>query len=102
MGRQVELALVTRPAKDRKPRRRAAGRPFAPIEIKGEMIGLRSITYERRHVLCGKPRCRKLHGPYWYAFWKQGGRVRTAYIGREWVSLAKKAPHKLAQSGEKP
>jgi len=35
-------------------------------------------------VRCGKPDCRcasgKLHGPYFYCFWREGGRLRKAYI----------------------
>ena len=34
---------------------------------------------------CGNRRCRcsrgELHGPYWYAYWKEGGKRRQAYIG---------------------
>ena len=33
---------------------------------------------------CGKPRCRCArghpHGPYWYRFWREDGRLRKAYI----------------------
>jgi hypothetical protein len=35
-------------------------------------------------VRCGKPGCRcaggQLHGPYFYRFWREGGRLRKAYI----------------------
>lgn len=34
-------------------------------------------------VLCGKPKCSKLHGPYWYGYFEErGGRTRKVYIGR--------------------
>lgn len=34
-------------------------------------------------VLCGKGKCKLLHGPYWYAFWQgKGGRTRKVYIGK--------------------
>jgi hypothetical protein len=23
------------------------------------------------------------HGPYWYAYWKENGRTRSRYIGKE-------------------
>jgi hypothetical protein len=41
------------------------------------------VTYQLEHVLCGKPKCRKLHGPYWYAYWKRDNRVRKQYIGKK-------------------
>lgn len=54
-----------------------------------------SITYQSRLVLCGKPNCAKLHGPYWYAYWTAGGRVQTHYIGKSFQRLERKAPHRL-------
>jgi hypothetical protein len=37
-------------------------------------------------VRCGKPNCRcrrgELHGPYHYRFWREGGRLRKAYVKR--------------------
>jgi hypothetical protein len=47
----------------------------------------RSVTYELRHVLCGKKHCRKLHGPYWYGYYSKSGRVRTVYIGKHFEPL---------------
>lgn len=41
----------------------------------------RTATLRRQYVDCG--RCTKWHGPYWYAFWRVGGRVRSAYVGRD-------------------
>lgn len=38
-------------------------------------------------VLCGKKGCKKLHGPYWYAYWqgegKRGVRTQKVYVGKE-------------------
>ena len=32
---------------------------------------------------CGKANCTRCpHGPYWYAYWKEGGRTRSRYVGR--------------------
>jgi hypothetical protein len=36
-------------------------------------------------VRCGRPRCGcsrggRLHGPYQYRFWREGGRLRKAYV----------------------
>jgi uncharacterized protein DUF6788 len=37
-----------------------------------------------QYVKCGKPNCKcalgQLHGPYFAAFWKEGGRIRKRYI----------------------
>jgi len=53
------------------------------------------ITYERKAVLCGKKGCAKLHGPYWYAFWTAGGRVRSVYIGKTFRTVESKCPERL-------
>jgi hypothetical protein len=35
-------------------------------------------------VRCGRPKCRcargERHGPYFYRFWREGGRLRKAYV----------------------
>jgi hypothetical protein len=41
-------------------------------------------------VLCGKPKCERLHGPYWYGYFKEGRRSRKVYIG-------KRLPEELAR-----
>jgi hypothetical protein len=42
-----------------------------------------AVTYRREMVRCGKTACRSCpHGPYWYAYWREDGRVRSRYIGR--------------------
>jgi hypothetical protein len=53
-----------------------------------EQRRMRSATLQLELVKCGKPRCRACkaapaHGPYWYAYWKHEGRMRTKYIGKE-------------------
>jgi len=45
------------------------------------------ITYQLQYRKCGKPvcrtcRCSQGHGPYWYAYWHEGSRLRSAYIGK--------------------
>ena len=51
--------------------------PPAEKELPGK------ITYRLQQVSCGKPGCNKCpHGPYWYAYWREGGKVRSRYIGR--------------------
>jgi hypothetical protein len=40
-------------------------------------------------VQCGRPGCRcshgRLHGPYFYRFWREGGRLRKEYVKRSEV-----------------
>ncbi|MDQ4149855.1 MAG: hypothetical protein M3164_07705 [Actinomycetota bacterium] len=41
------------------------------------------VSYRLEPVNCGKPGCTRCpHGPYWYAYWREGGRLRSRYIGR--------------------
>ena len=41
----------------------------------------------QEYVKCGKPGCRRAtglgHGPYWYQYWKEGGKVKKRYLGRK-------------------
>jgi hypothetical protein len=49
----------------------------------GEEPGMPTVTYRQEQVRCGKAHCSTCpHGPYWYAYWKEGGRTRKQYIGR--------------------
>ena len=42
------------------------------------------VTYRQERVRCGKEGCARCpHGPYWYAYWREGGRVRSRYIGKD-------------------
>lgn len=58
----------------------------APIHVGG-------VTYRLQWIHCGKDRCRRLHGPYWYAYWKSKGTTRSKYIG-------KKLPADVRDQGE--
>lgn len=40
------------------------------------------LTLRLELVLCGKPKCQKRHGPYWYVCWREGRRTVKAYVGR--------------------
>jgi hypothetical protein len=53
------------------------------------------VSYRLEPVNCGKPGCSRCpHGPYWYAYWREGGRVKSKYIGRKLTvdELKLKAP----------
>ena len=42
-----------------------------------------AVTYRQERVRCGRPTCTKCpHGPYWYAYWREDGRLRSRYIGK--------------------
>ena len=42
------------------------------------------VTYRQEQVRCGKSGCTKCpHGPYWYAYYRDGKRLRSRYVGRE-------------------
>lgn len=57
------------------------------VDTKQRRDGTRFLTYQLELVRCNKPGCHRLHGPYWYAYWKRGGRTRKRYIGRVWREL---------------
>ncbi len=41
------------------------------------------VTYRQELVRCGRETCSRCpHGPYWYAYWREGGRLRSRYIGK--------------------
>jgi hypothetical protein len=43
-------------------------------------------TFRQEMIRCGKKSCRcavgKLHGPYWYAYWSEGGKTKSQYVGK--------------------
>ena len=48
----------------------------------------RKTTIREEYKRCGKPSCRcntegELHGPYLYEYWKEDGRTRSRYIGKQ-------------------
>ncbi len=52
-----------------------------------ELPSNQHITYQRQFRKCGKSSCSTCrtgqgHGPYWYAYWRDGSRLRSSYIGK--------------------
>jgi predicted ATPase/DNA-binding SARP family transcriptional activator len=52
-----------------------------------DAAGHPGVSYQQKFVRCNKPACRRCadgpgHGPYWYAFWWEGGRTRSRYLGK--------------------
>jgi len=42
-----------------------------------------AVSYRLESVKCGKPGCKSCpHGPYWYAYFREGKRLRSRYIGK--------------------
>ena len=56
--------------------------------VETQRIGDRLYQLER--VRCGKVGCKcagvqgELHGPYWYAYWRDEGKLRSRYVGKQW------------------
>ena len=48
-----------------------------------DVPGMPAVTYRQQEVRCGRDCTACPHGPYWYAFWKEGGRTRSQYIGNQ-------------------
>ena len=49
-----------------------------------EVVESGAITYRLEAVRCGKESCSSCpHGPYWYAYYREGDKLRSRYIGRE-------------------
>ena len=50
----------------------------------GDEVESASVTYRLETVRCGKEGCTSCpHGPYWYAYYRDAGKLRSRYIGRE-------------------
>ena len=49
------------------------------------MITSRKFVHNIRqqYVKCGKPQCQKKHGPYLYAYWKEGNKTKSRYVGKK-------------------
>jgi len=47
------------------------------------------VTYSQQYRRCGKAGCSPCatgapgHGPYWYAFWRDGGVRHSRYLGKQ-------------------
>lgn len=54
-----------------------------PVVEPRDAPGTPQPTYRQQWVRCGKNCGSCPHGPYWYAYWRDGTRSRSQYIGRE-------------------
>ena len=54
-----------------------------------EVKHIRDRLYQLERVRCGKVGCKcsgengELHGPYWYAYWRQDGKLKSRYVGKQ-------------------
>lgn len=55
--------------------------------VEARHMGHRLYQFER--VRCGKVGCKcagengELHGPYWYAYWRDNGKLKSRYVGKK-------------------
>jgi hypothetical protein len=48
-----------------------------------DLEGEPAVSFRQQEVRCGKETCTRCpHGPYWYAYWREDGRMRSRYIGK--------------------
>jgi hypothetical protein len=53
-------------------------------EVAASAPDVDGVTYRLEKVRCGKPGCKSCpHGPYWYAYYREGDKLRSRYIGPE-------------------
>lgn len=66
-----------------------------------DRLGESSVTYQLEYIQCGKPKCQKWHGPYWYAYWSSGGRTRSLYIGKSLKPAAVVAVERIQRAKQR-
>ena len=47
-----------------------------------------NATIRQEYVKCGNPDCQNSHGPYLYAYWKEGKKLNKKYIGKNLEGFA--------------
>jgi hypothetical protein len=59
---------------------------------KREVIQIQHLNdriYQLERVCCGESGCKcagengKLHGSYWYAYWREDGKLKSCYVGKK-------------------
>lgn len=79
------------------PKRRTSRTKRKTPKVDAKPVHAGGVTYQQKYIRCGKPTCRKWHGPYWYAFWKRGRSTASRYIGKALPSYVHNAAR--AQAG---
>jgi hypothetical protein len=59
-------------------------------EFETSSLGPRGkVTFRQESVRCGRANCTRCpHGPYWYAYWRESGKLRSRYIGKQLPAVA--------------
>jgi hypothetical protein len=72
------------------PQQSEAELPEIPLQAGRAIVEskqVEKVTYRLELVKCGKVTCRcaagQLHGPYWYAYQRQMGKVKSWYVGKQ-------------------
>jgi hypothetical protein len=71
--------------------------PAQTPETRQEALqGRRGVSYRQELAKCGKAACKRCaagqgHGPYWRAYWFEGGKTRSKYIGKHLPEHVQKA-----------
>ncbi len=59
------------------------GREVVEVQRMGDRL------YQLERVRCGKAGCKcagkdgELHGPYWYAYWRDNGKLKSRYVSKQ-------------------
>ncbi|MBW4694253.1 MAG: hypothetical protein KME27_21115 [Lyngbya sp. HA4199-MV5] len=59
------------------------GREVVEVQHLGDRL------YQLERIRCGKVGCKcagengELHGPYWYAYWRDNGKLKSRYVGKQ-------------------
>jgi hypothetical protein len=64
--------------------------PSRPGAAVSEQRHYQGKTYQREKRRCNRAGCKCMtgeavdvgHGPYWYAYWKEQGKLRSQYVGK--------------------
>ena len=61
--------------------------PLVPTDARLRQERPTHFTYELEYVKCGKPNCwcagrEQGHGPYWYRYWRENGKLKRRYVGK--------------------
>ena len=85
--RELQKLRATEERLRRVVQERRATLPHRAVTME-QQIG--SLTFRYETVRCGKANCSRCpHGPYWYVYWKEGGRTRSRYVGRSLPARAR-------------
>lgn len=58
------------------------------VEVRHLGVGEAARLYQLERIRCGKAGCKcagengTLHGPYWYVYWRDAGKLKSRYVGK--------------------